>query len=146
MPETQIQINESLMDKLVAEKTAANELQKRKHEDWNDNYELYRNKVKTNRLTQRQAVNIPLMKETVKTLLSKIDEPPTVDWKEKSGDEFKELVYQEMWDETFRREKFEWKDILDKKNVLIYGNSTKFLNLNDKGVEVTVLDPFDVVF
>src|SRR3989344_7068887 len=101
MPETQIQINESLMDKLVAEKTAANELQKRKHIDWNDNYELYRNKVKINRLTQRQAVNIPLMKETVKTLLSKIDEAPNVEWSELGGDEEKEIIYQEVWNENY---------------------------------------------
>src|SRR3989344_4054815 len=107
MPETQIQINESLMDKLVAEKTAANELQKRKHEDWNDNYWLYRNKVKTNRLTQRQAVNIPLMKETIKTLLSKIDDPPTVEWKERGGDEQKELFYQEIWNYQSKNNKLE---------------------------------------
>ena len=70
------------MVRLQKEKKAAIELQERKHDDWNDNYELYRNKVRINRLTQRQAVNIPLMKETVKTLLSKIDDPPEVDWKE----------------------------------------------------------------
>ena len=63
------------MVRLQKEKKAAIELQERKHDDWNDNYELYRNKVRINRLTQRQAVNIPLMKETVKTLLSKIDDP-----------------------------------------------------------------------
>src|SRR3972149_3573872 len=107
MPETQIQINESLMDKLVAEKTAANELQKRKHEDWNENYELYRNKVRTNRLTQRQAVNIPLMKETIKTILSKIDDPPMIDWEELSGDENKELIFQEMWNADSERLNFE---------------------------------------
>lgn len=78
------------MERLMVEKKAAIELQKRKHEDWDDNYSLYRNKVKTNRLTQRQAVNIPLMKETVKTLLSKIDDPPEVEWKEMSGDQAKE--------------------------------------------------------
>ena len=83
------------MEKLAIEKKSAIELQKKKHEDWIDNHELYRNKVKTNRLTQRQAVNIPLMKETIKTLLSKIDDAPNVDWSEKAGDEEKELIYQE---------------------------------------------------
>ena len=68
------------MMKLKAEGTSASELQNRKHKDWDDNYELYRNKVKTNRLTQRQAVNIPLMKETVKTQLSAIDDPPEVEF------------------------------------------------------------------
>lgn len=85
------------MQKLQDEKKAGIELQARKHEDWNDNCELYRNKVKTNRLTQRQAVNIPLMKETIKTLLSKIDDAPNVDWKNYDGEEGKEIVYQEIW-------------------------------------------------
>ena len=146
MPETQIQINESLMDKLVAEKTAANELQKRKHEDWNDNYELYRNKVKTNRLTQRQAVNIPLMKETIKTILSKIDDAPNAEWKEMGGNEEKELIYQEIWDAALRENKLELIDILDKKNVLLYGLSAKKLNIGDTGVSINVLDVYDIVY
>ena len=104
-------------EKLINERKIARDFQERRHIDWNDNYELYRNKVRTNRLTQRQAVNIPLMKETVKTLLSKIDDPPNVDWKELSGDEMKELVYQEVWNDQFKRKKFEWIDVVDKKNV-----------------------------
>lgn len=136
----------TLIEKLKAEKKSANDLQFRKHEDWNDNYELYRNKVKTNRLTQRQAVNIPLMKETIKTLLSKIDDPPMVDWKELSGDETKELLYQEMWDTNYRDNKLELVDTIDKKNVLLYGIATRKLNITSTGVSVEALDPFDVVF
>lgn len=135
-----------LMMKLQREKKAAREFQERKHADWNENYELSRNKIKTNRLTQRQAVNIPLMKETEKTILSRIDDAPNVEWKEKSGDEFKELVFQEIWNEQFRKGKFEWKDILDKKNVIRYGLSTKMLNPRDGVVDVQVLDVFDVTF
>ena len=138
--------NELKFEKLANERRTAREFQERRHNDWNDNYELYRNKVRTNRLTQRQAVNIPLMKETIKTSLSKIDDPPNVDWKELSGNEIKELVYQEIWNDQFKRKKFEWLDIVDKKNVLLYGISTKKLNLGDDGVEVSVLDTFDVIF
>src|SRR3990167_10750506 len=105
------------LERLQTEKKAALKLRERKHEDWNDNYELYRNKVQTNRLTQRQAVNIPLMKETIKTSLAKIDDPPNVDWKELSGDETKEIVYQEIWNDQFKRKKMEWVDVVDKKNV-----------------------------
>jgi hypothetical protein len=145
MPETGI-TTDSLIERLKAEKKAATELHLRKHEDWNDNYELYRNKVKTNRLTQRQAVNIPLMKETVKTLLSKIDDAPNIDWKELGGNIDKELVYQEVWDTNFKDNKLELVDILDKKNVLLYGLSTKYLNIGSKGIDVDVLDVFDVKF
>lgn len=134
------------MLKLKREAKTARDHQERRHTDWNDNYELYRNKVRTNRLTQRQAVNVPLMKETIKTIISKIDDPPNVDWKEKSSDELKELIYQEIWNEQYKRQKLDWLDILDKKNVLLYGISTKFLNPQDEGIDISVLDVFDVVF
>ena len=141
-----LQERSKLIEKLKAEKRSAIEFQSRRHQDWNDNYELYRNKVKTNRLTQRQAVNIPLMKETIRTALSKIDDPPIVDWKEKSGDEMKELIYQEIWNDASTRNKFDWIDVVDKKNVLLYGLSSKKLNVSSKGVLVSVLDPFDVLY
>ena len=133
------------MERLMTEKKSASELQERKHDDWNDNYELYRNKVRTNRLTQRQAVNIPLMKETIKTILSKIDDPPEVEWKENSGDEEKELYYQEIWDQQSIDNKLQLVDFLDKKNVLLYGFSVKKLNIYESGVSVAVLDTFDIL-
>lgn len=135
-----------LMVKLRFEKKAANEHQKRRHEDWLDNYDLYRNKVKQNRLTQRQAVNIPLMKETLKTILSKIDESPNVVWQELSGDEEKELIFQEVWNDNFKTHNYELADILDKKNVLLYGIGTKKLNIVDDGVTVDAIDPYDVIY
>ena len=135
-----------LMEKLKAEKKAANDFQVRRHEDWTDNYDLYRNKVKTNRLTQRQAVNIPLMKETVKTLLSEIDDAPNVEWTELSGDIEKELIYQEVWNDTRKENKLDLIDIIDKKNVLLYGISTKKLNIEEDGVNVSVLDIYDIAF
>lgn len=134
------------MVKLTDEKKSGFDIQERKHNDWTENYELYRNKVKTNRLTQRQAVNIPLMKETVKTLLSKIDDAPNVDWKELTGDEQKELIYQEIWNQNVKENNLELIDILDKKNVLLYGLSTKKLNITKTGVITEVLDVYDVLF
>lgn len=134
------------MEKLKSEKKSALELRERKHLDWDDNYLLYRNKVKTNRLTQRQAVNIPLMKETIKTLLAKIDQPPEIEWKELSGDEQKQLYYQEIWNDQDKQNKFELIDILDKKNVLLYGLSSRKLNIDENGVCVSVLDPYDIAF
>lgn len=134
------------LERLKLEREAAVKLQERRHQDWNDTYELYRNKVRTNRLVQRQAVNIPLMKETVKTLLSKIDNPPEVEWKENTGDEYKELVFQEIWNKNMVDNKVELIDVLDKKNVLLYGFSAKKLNVGKEGIEISVLDVFDIVF
>ncbi len=135
-----------LMIKLQSEKKAGFELQKRKHDDWTDNYDLDRGKVKINRLTQRQAVNIPLMKETRKTMLSRIDDPPNVEWKELGGDEGKQLIFQEMWNVHVKENNLELQDILDKNNVLLYGRSTKWLNINDGGITCSVSDPYDVLF
>ncbi len=134
------------MERCKAEKKSALELRERKHIDWDDNYLLFRNKVKTNRLTQRQAVNIPLMKETVKTMLSSIDEPPEIEWKERAGDDQKQLYYQEVWNEQAKKNKFDLIDVLDKKSVLLYGISTRKLNIDDDGVCISVLDPYDISF
>ncbi len=96
-----------LMKRLLKEKKSAKEFQARRRDDWDDNYDLSRNKVFTNRLTQRQAVNIPLMKETLKTLMSRIDDPPNVEWKELGGDEYKQLLLQEIWNDHFEKLNFE---------------------------------------
>ena len=135
----------SLMAKLLKEKKIALEFVERRYDAWNDVYELNRNKVRTNRLTQRQAVNIPLMKETVKTLLSKIDDPPSVDWKELGGDNDKEIILQEMWNDDYDHLNFEGVDIQDKKTVLLYGRAFKKLNWIDKEFKINALDIFDVV-
>ncbi|MBF83519.1 MAG: hypothetical protein CL489_03480 [Acidobacteria bacterium] len=133
------------MTKLYNEKKTAREFQERKHNNWEEIYELYRNKVRTNRLTQRQAVNIPLMKETIKTLLSKIDDAPTVDWKELGGDQQKEIFLQELWNSDYERLNFEGVDILDKKTVLKYGRGFKKLNWVGDSVDVRALDVYDIV-
>jgi len=139
-------LNQSdLMIKLLHEKKSAREFQERKHEDWNENYELYRNKVRTNRLTQRQAVNIPMMKETIKTLLSKIDDPPMIDWEELSGDEFKELLMQEKWNAFYENDNLEGIDVQDKKTALLAGRTFKKLNWVDDKVDLRALDIYDVV-
>lgn len=137
--------DDTFIAKLLREKESASMFQERRHDDWNENYELYRNKVFTNRLTQRQAVNIPLMKETVKTLLSKIDDPPDVEWKELSGDQMKELIFQEVWNTDYDEHNVEGIDVQDKKNVLLFGRSMKKLNYANGSVELKVLDVFDVI-
>lgn len=134
-----------LMEKLLREKKIAREFQERRHADWDSNYELYRNKVRTNRLTQRQSVNIPLMKETIKTLLSKVDDPPSIEWKELGGDMGKEILVQELWNYDFERLNFEGIDLQDKKTVLLYGRGFKKLNVIDGAIDIRPLDIYDVV-
>ncbi len=133
-----------LMKRLKKEKKSAKEFQSRRRDDWDDNYDLYRNKVFTNRLTQRQAVNIPLLKETIKTIMSKIDDPPNVEWKELSGDQEKEMILQEIWNFDYDRMNLEAIDIQDKKTVLLYGRAFRKLNWVDNAFETKALDIYDV--
>ena len=134
-----------LLEKLQKEKKIAHEFVERRYDDWNENYELFRNKVKTNRLTQRQNVNIPLMKETIKTLLSKVDNPPEVEWKDLAGDEAKEILFQEIWNADYDKLNMEGVDIQDKKTVLLYGRAFKKLNWIDGAIDIRALDIFDVL-
>lgn len=133
------------MIKLQNEKKSAKEFVDRRYEDWKENYELFRNKVKTNRLTQRQSVNIPLIKETIKTLLSKVDDAPIIDWKELGGDTMKELIFQEMWNNDYNLLNMEGVDIQDKKTVLLYGRAFKKLNWIDNKIDIRALDIYDVM-
>src|ERR1035437_1997635 len=79
----------------------------RRHQEWTDNYELYRNKVIINRLTQRQAVNIPLMKETLKTILANTNEFPAIEYEELANDKDKEILFNEVWKDYVIQDKLE---------------------------------------
>lgn len=140
--------NATLLIKLKKEKDAAIKSQKRRHEAWEEIYALYRDIVETNELTQRQEVNIPIMKETKKTLLSRIDDPPDVvfDCLETgpAGRE-KEIVLNEKWKDDFEQLNFEGIDILEKNNVLLFGRTHKILNFIVGRVKVTVPHRLDVV-
>ena len=140
--------NDDLISKLNKEKEVAIEYQKRRHDQWKETYEFYRDIVETNDLTQRQEVNIPIMKETKKTLMSRIDDPPDVvfDCLEKGeGGREKEIIVEEIWQDDFDKCNFEAIDILEKNNVLLYGRTFKFLNFTNNKFSVEVPDNLDVV-
>jgi len=117
--------------------------QQRRHEDWRENYSLYRDRVFTNRLTQRQSVNVPLMKETIKTILSKTDEFTDVYFESLSGDKQKEIFLNEYWGWFYKKDNLELKDIVDKKQVGLYGRSIMKLNLIDGRPSCDILEPYD---
>lgn len=136
-----------LMVRLLKEKQAALDFQARKHDDWNETYLLSRGKIKTNRLTQRQAINIPIMKETEKTILSRVDEPPLVEWTELGGDLTKQLYMQSMWDQWVQDRNLEIIDMQDKKTVVRYGRATiKLMPDGNKPIGISALDIYDVVY
>ena len=138
----------SLLAKLKEEKRVAIEYQKRRHAQWQENYELYRDIVETNALTQRQALNIPIMKETIKTVKSRIDEPPDVEFdclEDGAEARDKEIVINEMWKDDSDKQNFDSIDILEKNNVLLRGRTFKKLNWLDGVFQCEVPGILDVV-
>src|SRR5882724_6332227 len=104
-----------IAENLKTDETADFEFQQRRHEPWKENYQLYRDTVITNRLTQRQSVNIPLMKGTIKTILANIDEFPAIEYEELGNDKQKEIFFNQYWEDLVIQDKMELKDIVDKK-------------------------------
>ena len=121
------------------------QFQQRRHSEWTENYELYRNKVIVNRLTQRQAVNIPLTKETIRTILANVDEFPSIEFEELGNDKDKEIAKNELWKNTVVEDKMELKDIVDKKQELLYGITWRKLNIRNRRFESEVKEPFDML-
>lgn len=117
---------------------------RRRHTEWTDNYTLYRDKVQLNRLTQRQSVNIPLIKYSIKTLLKDIDDAPMLYFINLDNDEQAEIFYNEYWKVSSENNKTTIKDIVDKRQVLLFGRSFKHLNLLNGAFYWEVKDPQDI--
>ncbi len=137
-------------DKELAEvirlnKEGAHNFRERRHDDWTENYTLYRDKVIVNRLTQRQSVNVPLMKYSLKTILKDIDDPPMLYFNNRDNDTQKEVFYNEYWKYCWREGKGVVKDIIDKKQVLLFGRSFKKLNIVNGKFDFEIVDPQDIL-
>ena len=117
--------------------------QERRHDDWRETYSLYRDRVFINRLTQRQSVNVPLMKESIRTMLAKTDEFTDIYFESLSGDKQKEIFVNEYWKWFYKEDNLELKDIVDKKQVGLYGRSVMKLNLFNGRPSTDVLEPYD---
>ncbi|MFZ2882222.1 MAG: hypothetical protein WA019_04055 [Candidatus Moraniibacteriota bacterium] len=121
------------------------EFQKRRHDDWKENYELSRDKVITNRLTQRQTVNLPVMKQINKTILSKIDDFVDLEFTNQDNDKQKELFYNLYWTDVVKVDnKLELKDKVDKKQVIQFGRTFEKLNVMAGRVKFHIVDPIDM--
>lgn len=140
------QVNyEQQLEKLKIDELADFQYQERRHSEWTENYQLNRDKVTTNRLTQRQSVNIPLMKGTLKTILANIDEFPAIEFEEQGNDKQKEIFLNSFWDNFVITDRLEVKDIVDKKQELLYGKTWRKLNISYGRPTSEVLEPYDVL-
>ena len=117
----------------------------RRAEDWRENYTLYRDKVAYNRLTQRQSVNIPLMKQTLRTLLKDIDDMPVLYFENLDNDKQKEVLQNEHWNKTVEYNRLELQDIVDKKQEMFFGRTFDQMQIMDGMIKITVTDPEDIL-
>lgn len=121
------------------------EFQSRRHDDWRENYTLSRDKVITNRLTQRQSVNIPLMKQILKTILSKIDDFVDLEFTNLDNDKQRELFYNTYWNDVVKSDNaLELKDMVDKKQVLTFGRSFEKWNVVNGKIKLHIIHPQDM--
>lgn len=142
--ETEFEISADVQS-LIRDKEADFNWQQRRHSDWTENYTLYRDKVQINRLTQRQSVNIPMMKWAVRTLLKDVDDMPDLEFDNLDNDQQKQIDFNAFWQDTVENNKLEIKDIVDKRQVFLYGRSFKKLNIVDGKPYIEILDPQDVL-
>lgn len=116
----------------------------RRHPEWTENYLMYRDRIRTNRLTQRQSVNIPVMKYSLNSLRKDIDDPPALYFHNLDNDSQKELFFNEAFKEYMREAKAVIKDIHDKNNGMLFGRSFKKLNIVNGVFDWEVVDPQDM--
>lgn len=137
--------DEELKDTILLHKDSAYKFRERRQDDWTENYTLYRDKVIINRLTQRQSVNVPLMKYSIKSLLKDVDDPPMLYFNCRDNDSQKEVFYNEYWKYCTDEAKLIVKDIIDKKQVMLFGRSFKKLNIMNGRFNFEIIDPQDIL-
>lgn len=136
---------EKLTTQLDANEKADFNYQERRHSEWTENYQLYRDKVIVNRLTQRQSINVPLTKAVIKTVQALTDEFPDIEFDEQGNDKDKEIVFNELWKDFVMADKMEIKDVVDKKQDFIYGKTWTKFNLVKGRIVTEIKEPFDIL-
>lgn len=130
---------------LVNNKETGFNYRQRREEDWRENYELYRDRVTINRLTQRQSVNLPLMKTTLRTLLKDIDDMPVIVFENLDNDKQAEVFQNEYWKWTLEQNNAEIQDIVDKKQDFFFGRTFDSWQIEDGRIVFDVEDPEDIL-
>lgn len=134
-----------LKTKLQSERREDIAYQSRRWTQWEENYLLFRDTVELNRLTQRQAVNIPLIKETVKTVISKIQDILTLSFQDRGGDEDKEIATTEFYRDDAEKQRLDLLDTVDKKQVVLYGRTHTKHNFKNGRWTYEIKDIRDIV-
>src|SRR3990167_1661658 len=141
----EIEFSDPQLGVLLRDKESAYNYRQRRHTVWDEIYELYRDKVTINRLTQRQSVNLPLMKLVIATLLKDIDDMPVLYFENLDNDKEAETFKNEYWKLTAENNNMEIQDIIDKKQVGLFGRSFDQWQIIDGKIEMEVQDTYDIL-
>lgn len=136
-----------IIEQHIRDKEESTKFKERRFTQWNESYSLYRDKVNTNRLTQRQPVNIPIIRETIQTWISKIDEAPklTFETRDKSNkDKDSEIVMNELYSYYFDKLKLDILDNAEKKIVGLQGRGFKKIGISSGELFIDLIDPYDI--
>lgn len=142
---TGVKIESPEMNLLRYNKQDAYAYRFRRYQDWTETYELYRDKVLTNRLTQRQSVNIPLMKQTVAVILKDVDDMPVLHFQNLDNDPQAEIFLNEYWKYIGEENQMVLQDIVDKKQVILFGRSFDQWQILNGKIKMTVQDTNDIM-
>lgn len=130
---------------LLSNKEDAYKYRERRHSEWTENYTLHRDRVITNRLTQRQTVNVPLMKQTISTMMKDIDDMPILYFENLDNNKQAEVFKNSYWEKTVEHNNMELQDIVDKKQVLLFGRSYDQWQIVDGMIKQTIIDTMDIL-
>ena len=138
-------------DRIIADhkkdKEASIKFKERRFLQWNENYSLFRDIVPTNRLTQRQAINVPIIRETIKSWISKIDEAPKMSFETKDStikDKTGELLFNEIYKYYYDKLKLDILDNVEKKIVGLQGRGFKKIGMSGGEIFIDLIDPYDI--
>lgn len=135
-------ISEHLKDKDESKK-----FKERRFLQWNENYALFRDKVATNRLTQRQPINVPIIRETIQSWISKIDEAPKLRFETRdktNKDKDGEIVMNAIYDYYYGELKLDILDNIEKKSVGLQGRGFKKIGMSNNKVFIDMIDAYDI--
>lgn len=139
--------NETLIAQHKKEKDSSVLYKDRRYKQWDENYALYRDKIITNRLTQRQAINIPIIRETLQTWISKIDEAPMLEFESRGKDNKSkdgEIILNELWAYYYDKLGLDILDNLEKKVVGLQGRGFKKWGWAKNEIFCDLIDPYDI--
>ena len=97
-----------------------------------------------NRFTQRQSVHLPIMAQFIQTLLSNVDDFPVIHFENLNNDKDAEIFKNAYWDYTVIKNNMTIKDIVDKKQVFLFGRTFDQWQIMKGRVHQTICDPMDI--